>query len=463
MSKNKIVLIISLFLILLFSFSTNTFSLTIEQFRLIGVIIVSLLCLIFEIFPIVVTCLLTSALLFLLKIVPTFSEALSGYTNHILYFTIASFGISFALSKTSIPKRLLIKLIGNKKVNIEKIILCFMVCTMILSSFVSNIAAVLVFIPFALDFLKIYEDDEHIKKSKKSLLITLTLASMIGGIITPAGSSINLITLDLIESKLGVAIPFVKWTIFGLPTAIVMLIVSYFICIKVYKPAELDKPKLKKYIKNISEKKKITSEEKYTLAVVIVTLILWILSSWIKEIHITAVAILALVLLFIPGEKIITYDEFKNNVSLPTFFIAGSMITLANAMMSTGLDKLISNVLYPSELNTHLIFMLMLVCLITFIFLIFVPVASAAVGILIPAVISFGTGLSTQSILLIALATSFCACNCYLLPLDTVMTIPYSYKAFKMFELPKATILIQLSMILLVSILFYLLSFIPLV
>jgi len=127
MSKNKIVLIISLFLILLFSFSTNTFSLTIEQFRLIGVIIVSLLCLIFEIFPIVVTCLLTSALLFLLKIVPTFSEALSGYTNHILYFTIASFGISFALSKTSIPKRLLIKLIGNKKVNIEKIILCFMV------------------------------------------------------------------------------------------------------------------------------------------------------------------------------------------------------------------------------------------------------------------------------------------------------------------------------------------------
>ena len=158
-----------------------------------------------------------------------------------------------------------------------------------------------------------------------------------------------------------------------------------------------------------------------------------------------------------------TYDEFKNNVSLPTFFIAGSMITLANAMISTGLDKTIADLLYPATTDFHLIILLMIVSLITFVFLIFVPVASAAVGILIPAVISFGAGLSTQNILLLAVATSFCACNCYLLPLDTVMTIPYSYKSFKMFELPKSTALIQLSMIVIVSVVFYTLSFINLI
>ena len=43
-------------------------------------------------------------------------------------------------------------------------------------------------------------------------------------------------------------------------------------------------------------------------------------------------------------------------------------------------------------------------------------------------------------------AFGLCACNCYLLPLDTVPLITYSTGYFKMFDMPKATLWIQLLM-----------------
>lgn len=460
-NNRKILILIVCFILSVLTFIiTPPYGLTIEQFRTITVIVVTLLLLIFEVFPVIITCLFSSILLYSFSCVESMNLALSGYTNHILYFTIASFGISYSLSVTTLPKKMLAKLISKSKKNINSVIICFMLCTAFLSAFISNIAAVLVFITFAFDFLKVYKDEDDAKKSKKTLLICITLASMIGGMMTPAGSSINLITLDIIYQKLGVTIPFVKWMMIGIPIALIMLFISYNICIKVYKPAQLKNNSIESYLKIIDKKEKLSFKEKYILIIVAIAIFLWILSSWFKDINITVVAIGTLVMLFIPKLNIITWDEFKEQINLPTFFVAGSMITLANTILSTGLDSVISSMLFPTQMTTNLVLVIAFVCLITFIFLIFVPVAPAAVGILIPAVIIFATNIGVEFPALIALACSLCASNCYLLPLDTVMIIPYSYKTFEMFELPKATFWIQGSMIMVVSIVISLFSLI---
>ena len=48
-------------------------------------------------------------------------------------------------------------------------------------------------------------------------------------------------------------------------------------------------------------------------------------------------------------------------------------------------------------------------------------------------------------------AFGLCAANCYLLPLDTVPLMTYATGYYKMFDMPKVTLLIQIIMVVLCS------------
>ena len=52
---------------------------------------------------------------------------------------------------------------------------------------------------------------------------------------------------------------------------------------------------------------------------------------------------------------------------------------------------------------------------------------------------------------MLVMASALCVSNIYLFPLDAPLVVAYDRKAFKMFELPKATVWIQLAMVLVVS------------
>ena len=79
----------------------------------------------------------------------------------------------------------MIKLFGTKTKNI---LLALMLCAAVLSSIMSNVATTAVFVTVVLSFLNVYEDKETRSRSGKAFMIGLPIASMIGGMMTPAGS-----------------------------------------------------------------------------------------------------------------------------------------------------------------------------------------------------------------------------------------------------------------------------------
>lgn len=229
----------------------------------LGILMATLALQIFETFNLCVSCLLSSGLLFLLGCTETVSEAFSGYANHVLYFTIASFGISAAFQKSALSKKILSVFIKGKKLSAKRITLIFMCCAGALSSVMSNVAAVIVFLPYLEKYLTYYQNREELKRTSRSMNICLVVSAMIGGMITSAGSSVNIIGLDLLEKYAGISIRFIEWMAFGLPMAAIMLIVSFFVVTSIFKPVDLSEEVLNEYIGYINNSQKMSVKDIY--------------------------------------------------------------------------------------------------------------------------------------------------------------------------------------------------------
>lgn len=419
--------------------------------RTMGVLAAALFLLIFESFNVCVSCMLSSAMLFAFGCVDSITTAFSGFSNHILYFTTASFGVSLAFQKSCLSKKLLSIVIRSPKMGVRGITFTFMLCAAALSAIMSNVAAVVIFIPYVEMFLGYYKNPDDRKQTARCMMICLAVSALTGGMITPAGSSMNLICLDMLERYAGVGIRFVDWILVGLPLALVMLVIEFFVITLVHRPAEPSAGEMQEYLKAVSQKRKMSAMDIYIGILILGIVFTWILSSWVPSINITVTAIAGLALMFVPGFSVMTWEEFSASISWPTFFVAGSLISIAGAVTSTGLCDYITGILFSGSTVSSEFLLVAQLAAMTFVFMAVLPSAPAVITILSPIVINFAASKGMNPAMLL-MACALCVSNIFLFPLDAPLVVAYDKKAFTMFDMPKATIFVQLAMILVVAV-----------
>jgi sodium-dependent dicarboxylate transporter 2/3/5 len=379
-----------------------------------------------------------------LGIVSGLGAALTGYSNPVVFFTLASFGIAAALIKVPLSNRILAAMLRTFGNSIEKVLLALMVCCAIVSSLVSNVPCCAVFMALALNFLNLYKKEEDRKKTGRAFMIAIPVASMIGGMITPVGSSVNLIAMQQLTAAGYPEIGFVQWMCFGLPLAIVVLPVAWLLICKIYKPVEVTKAQVLKFADDMGVPEKIGTQEGKVLFIICVMLVLWILSSWVSGINTMVVAILGCVVLFLPGVDILDVDSFLKENSWDAFFLVGTVISISSAMTSNGVGSAIATAIssaLPSSVSAMT--MIAISAVIIFVCLIVIPVATSLIPLMLPVLITVAVGAGVSPTL-ITLVAAICACNCYLLPLDTVPLITYSKGYYSMTDMVKCTLWLQI-------------------
>lgn len=413
-----------------------------EAINTIGILLAVIILFITEPVPMGVTCLISIALLAIF-VTPNVQTALTGYTNPIVFFVLASFGISRAITKVPLANRLLRVLIIKFGKNVKLILLAFMVSAALLSSVVSNVATTVVFIGVVRAFLNAYDKDADRRKTGKAFMVGLPVASMIGGMLTPAGSSLNLLTLDLLEKLTGINVTFVEWMLIGVPISLIALPLAWFIMIKVYGVEELSQMDIKKFVSGLEVPSKVSFQERYVITLMAAMLVFWILSSWYPQISVTLVILVGFALLFVPKYAILTWEEFEANVSWPAFFLLGSIISIGNALIANGVSDWLIASFFPSVINLPYAGIAFVVAIIVFMMLIIVPVAPALIPLLAAPFVGIAVNMGITPVLpvmVLGLAVS----NCYLLPLDTVPLLTYMTGYYKMTDMPKSTAYIQI-------------------
>lgn len=417
-----------------------------EGIKTVGFLLAFLFMLVLEVLPVVVTSLIFCALMPLLGVVKGLGAALTGYSQPIVFFTLASFGIAAALTTIPLSKRILCAMLRKFGGSISSVMLAMMAACALFSSIVSNVPTCAIFMAIALDFIELYENGEDKKRSGRAFMIAIPVASMIGGIMTPAGSSVNLIAISQLESITGGTVSFVQWMCAGIPMAVVLVPIAWWLMVKVYKPAEINMDMVNTFIDRLNIPPEMDAQEKKVVVIVGLMLALWIASSWAPAINVMIVAILGCCVMFLPGIDVLELDTFLKENSWDAFFLVGCVLSISTAMINNGVSAAIAGAI-PAFSASSAVLIAFTAALI-FITLIFIPVATSMVPIMaIPLIaLAQGAGVSPS---LIMMTAAICACNCYLLPLDTVPLITYAKGYYSMTDMAKSTGYLQIAVILL--------------
>jgi len=170
-------------------------------------------------------------------------------------------------------------------------------------------------------------------------MIGIPVASLIGGVATPAGSSINILALFQIEQFGKVQVSFLQWMGLGIPITIVLTPVSWWVLMRCYPPEVPtigDPEELRQERRAIGG---LTTSEKKVLGLLSMMLALWIASSWVRAIDTTMVAMAGAVAMFLPGINLLTWPRAQRTIGWDALMLVGGVTSLGAAASTTGLAK----------------------------------------------------------------------------------------------------------------------------
>lgn len=406
------------------------------------------LLLVSEIMPIIVTCMIAICVMPVIGLTGSVAESFSGFSNSVIFFVVASFGLSVAFFKVSLMKRILsvvFRLVGYKA---NRLILAIMICTALTSSIMSNVPACVINMMLGLKLVDLYREEQEKKRMGKVVMLAVTFSSMIGGMTTPVGSSINILAMNILEQQTGMRIGFAQWMLVGLPMVFVSILVCWWLLCRVYRPAELNEEDAVRFVRENAANGSLSLNEKKLICILGVMIVLWVASSWVTVLNVVWIAMTGCVVMLLPCIGIITIEDYKQELNLDAIVLMGTVLTVGNAIVE---KDIIDFSMLSGITQLPLFFMILIVAIVVFAGLLVIPIAPSLVSILVPILI--GVAGSAEQAAVFTITVALCVQNCYLLPIDTVCLITYGKGHYSMTDMSRIAICVQCVQVVLISVL----------
>ena len=265
----------------------------------------------FELLPIYVTALFPFVLGIPLGVLDS-SDLTSAYGHKYIYLFFGGFVLSVALEKWDVHKQIAEGILDTVGTSKTRVLLGFLLTTMILSMWISNTATSLMMLPMA---LAITSNMKFRKGSRFPILLLLSIAygASIGGMSTLVGSPPNIAMAGILEERFNTEISFFDWMSVGLPVSIVMITITFLFF---YFLLGKDRKVKLEHVKNAREK--WTTDQLRVIVLFLFVVVLWAFRGPITKytgIIYTdeGVAVMgAILLFFIPSKKSTTLLEWKD-------------------------------------------------------------------------------------------------------------------------------------------------------
>jgi sodium-dependent dicarboxylate transporter 2/3/5 len=377
-----------------------------------------------EAVPIAVTALLvviTQPLLGLAEL----PAAFASFISPVFFFVLVMFVIAQAISSTGLDRRFALWLLAKAGGDPRRVLFALIYGCGALSTIVSDVPVCAIFMAIALgifDRLKLRPGESRFAKA---LMLGIPVASLIGGVGTPAGSSINILGLFLIEQGSGVRVPFLLWTAIGLPMVAIMLPIAA-VTIAWFYPPEITS--IAGAVDVVSERKQrgpLSAAEIRVLLVMAAMLVLWLLSSWHPAIDTVTVAVFGAAVMFFPFMGVFTsWKEVERGVGWDALIMIGGVTSLGAASAKTGLAKWLVDVSLSDIGGWTPVAAIAAISAFTVVIHLILPIAPVINAVLIPPIVLLAQS-TGQNPALYGLPVAFTASCAFLLPLDAVMLVTY--------------------------------------
>jgi sodium-dependent dicarboxylate transporter 2/3/5 len=395
-----------------------------------------------EALPIAVTSLLAIAIQPLLAI-SELGPAMAASMSPVFFFVLVMFIIALAWTKTGLARRFALWMLSKSGTSATRAVYVFMFGTGLLSMVVSDVPAAAIFLAIALGiFAKLGLEPGQGSRFAKAVMIGIPIAALIGGVGTPAGSSINLLGLEIIVQQGGHRIPFVHWMAIGVPMVLILLPIAAWVLVRVYPPEFATIGAIRDIEDERAALGPMTPAEWKLLALMGTMLTLWILSSWpmlfpapLRPLsNIFLVAVLGGCAMFLPGVNFFTWREAQSATGWEVLLLLFAVTSMGAVSSSSGLAQWLVDATLGDVAGWHIVWILFAISVFTVVIHLMLPIAPVINAVMIPPIMILGTAAGLDPVLF-ALPVIFTASCAFLLPLDAVPLVTFGKGYYKMFDM----------------------------
>lgn len=394
-----------------------------------------------EALPIAVTALLVVVAQPLLGLA-TLPAAFASFISPVFFFVLVMFVIAQAFTATGLDRRFALWLLARAGDSPRAIVSQLMLGCGALSTVISDVPVCAIFMAIALgicDRLKLVRGESRFAKG---LMLGIPIAALIGGVGTPAGSSINILGLFFIEQHGGVRVPFLHWMAVGIPMVVILLPIAAFVVTRFYPP---EITSLGTAIDLAADRRSLgpmTSGEMKVLAVMAVIVTLWIASSWLPKIDTVIVAVFGAAALFLPGMGVFeSWKQAERGTGWDALLMIGGVTSIGAATAQSGLAKWLVDNSLSGIADWQVAAAIAAISAFTVVVHLVLPIAPVINAVMIPPIVLLAKE-SGHNPALYGLPVAFTASCAFLLPLDAVALVTYGKGYYRMFDmfLPGAVI-----------------------
>lgn len=406
----------------------------------LGIMATAVILWICETFPAGVTGILVLVLAALFGVVPL-KEVFAGFGGTTIFFVIGVFSLTILMMKTTLGQRLTRKLISWAGSNSKKLVLAFMIGSAVISTVMTDTGAVVITMGLALPLLKAIGQEPGKSNLGRCLMLGVAFAAIMGGFCTPAGHSMNVLSMGMLQAYNGMTVGFLQWMAVGVPFAIILIPICWFFLVKVFPPEQITEDDIETVLSSTSDLGKFTATEKKSLVMLIGIPVLWILGNWIPVLDTTTVAVIGLAIMFLPGMNLLTWDDMQKGVPWNIILMLGGILCLGNVLGATGGAKFIADLFLASGvLSMDPLVALYIIAAVAYLLHTFLPVAPAILTIFLPPLFAFATAAGISPAIPMMIVVAIVSGN-FILLLNPTITVAYAEGYFTFGDTAKAGII----------------------
>ena len=380
-----------------------------------------------------------------------FGAAAANFMSSVFFFVLAMFAIAYAWVKTGLARRFALWLIARAGTDATRAVYVFMIGTGAISTIVSDVPAAAIFMAIAVGIL----DKRGLRPGSqfgRAVMLGIPIAALIGGVGTPAGSSINLLGLVMIEQAGGERVRFLDWMAIGMPMVAILLPLAAWVLLKFHPPEIASIGDLEEIHAERRRLAALGRDEWKVLGVMGAMLTLWIASTWLPVFDTFLVAVAGVIALFLPGIGLLTWKEVQQVTGWDTLLMIGGVTSLGRASSQTGLAAWLAESALGGLADWHAVALIAAISAFTVVIHLLLPIAPVINAVMIPPIMVLGAAAGVNPALY-ALPVIFTASCAFLLPLDAVPLVTYSRGYYRMFDMLPPGLVISAAWVVLMTVL----------
>lgn len=350
--------------------------LTLEQQRLLAVVLLTVIFWVFRAVPIPVASLLALALAVLLDVAPG-RQVFGAFSSSTLFLLLGCLILTRAMIKYGFGKRVAYRVLSIPGISSStyRIVVAFGALAALLSAVMDNGALTAMLFPVALGLVNALEPDIRPKSTDPhggtplrfgtALLLMTAYSSTVGALFTPFGDAANLVAWQFIRERFDVAMPAQTWTALSAPIVVILFAVLSVVVLFMNRPEVRRLPEARQLIQRRRKELGPMSRGELNTALVFgLAVTLWCLPPAVavvtgpssevalamaERLHPAVVAVVAAVLLFMlpigRSEGFTLRWRDARQVDWGPVLLMGCALALGRLMASTGLAEVLGKAL----------------------------------------------------------------------------------------------------------------------